>query len=160
MPADGSPNCSVPKPPEVDADRVVFTSGGTEANNLAVRGLAERRVGRVLRDPTSATAHLIISALEHPSIASLADELARRGWQIDRLSVDKNGVLRVDELQRLIRPETRAVAAMLGQNETGVLQPVAELAAICTAHNIPLHTDAAQVVGKLPVDFRGSAPRP
>jgi cysteine desulfurase len=147
----------------IDADRVVFTSGGTEANNLALRGLAESRVGTAHHDtPRSEelvggahpTGHLIISALEHPSIATLADKLARGGWRIDRLGADKNGVLRVDKLPRLLRPNTRVVAAMLGQNETGVLQPVAELAAICVAHNVPLHTDAAQVAGKLPVDFR------
>jgi cysteine desulfurase len=133
----------------IEADRIVFTSGGTEANNLAIRGLTERMV----RGAPPA-GHLIISALEHPSIAALADELAHRGWQVDRLGADSNGLLRVDDLPRLLRPDTRAVAALLGQNETGVLQPVAELSAICLAHQVPLHTDAAQVVGKLPVDFR------
>jgi cysteine desulfurase len=150
----------------MDADQVIFTSGGTEANNLAVRGLANCRVGTAhqmtARDgtlvgdapPTYPSGHIIISAIEHPSITALADEMARSGWHVDRLSVDGRGVIRVDELSDLIRPETRLVAVVLGQNETGVLQPVPELSEICARHRVPLHTDAAQVVGKMPVDFR------
>ena len=126
------------------ADRVLFTSGGTEANNLAIRGLAA----------TGNPGHIIISVVEHPSITALADEMANRGWQVDRLGVDPRGVIRTDALADLLRPETRVVAAMLGQNETGVLQPVAELASICAEHGVPLHTDAAQVAGKLPINFR------
>jgi cysteine desulfurase len=137
----------------MDADQVVFTSGGTEANNLAVRGLAFD--GGQFSDPViDSPGHLITSAVEHPSIAVLVDEMARRGWRVDRLSVDVRGVIRVDELSDQIRADTRLVAAILGQNETGVLQPVPELSVICARRNVPLHTDAAQVVGKLPVDFR------
>jgi cysteine desulfurase len=146
-----------------DIDRVIFTSGGTEANNLAVLGLlsdgnaadplAVRHgaYGRV----ASARGHFIISAVEHPSISVIAEELAQRGWDVDRLGMNENGVIRVDELAGLLRPNTRLVAVMLGQNETGVLQPVQGLAAICAKRGVPLHTDAAQVVGKLPVDFGG-----
>ena len=91
-----------------------------------------------ISDPaTHSRSHIIISAIEHPSIATLADEMSRAGWQVDRLGVDLRGVIRVDELADLIRPETRLVAAMLGQNETGVLQPVAELAAICAQRGVP-----------------------
>jgi cysteine desulfurase len=147
-----------------DADRIVFTSGGTEANNLAIRGLIEAGdIGRVgtahhnrnagLVDGAHPTG-LIISAIEHPSVTSVADHLAQQGWQVDTLGVDGRGVIRVDDLPRLLRPETRLVCAILGHNETGVLQPVAELAAICGERGVPLHTDAAQVVGKLPVAFR------
>ncbi len=127
-----------------DADTVVFTSGGTEANNLAVRGLLG----------SAASGRLVISDLEHPSIAALGDHLASTGWHVDRLGVDQSGMLRVADLARLLRPETQVVCAILGHNETGVLQPVAEIAALCAECSIPLHTDAAQVVGKLPVDFR------
>ncbi|MEX2315936.1 MAG: cysteine desulfurase family protein [Pirellulales bacterium] len=133
-----------------DADTLLFTSGGTEANNLALFGLGEGRFS----GPGSASRHIIVSSIEHPSIATSADELARGGWQVDRLGVDERGLLRGDRLSELLRPETRLVAVMLGQNETGVLQPVAELAAICAQRGVPCHTDAAQVVGKLPVDFR------
>lgn len=129
-----------------EADQVLLTSGGTEANNLAVRGLLEAADAQ--------PGHLIISAIEHPSVAVLADHLARAGWQVDRLGVDVRGVLRLDELPKLLRPDTRLVCAILGQNETGVLQPVVELAPICGKRGVPVHTDAAQVVGKLPVHFR------
>jgi cysteine desulfurase len=129
------------------ADRVVFTSGGTEANNLALRGLiGEGRFGD--------SAHIVISAIEHPSITTLADHLATRGWTIGRIPVDRRGVICAADLPALLRPETGLVTAMLGNNETGVIQPVAELATICAAHRLPLHTDAAQVAGKLPVNFR------
>ncbi len=134
-----------------DADTLLFTSGGTESNNLAIHSVTvDRPPGR-----------LVISDLEHPSITSLTDRLARTGWEIDRLSVDRRGLFRVDDLPYLLRsdtsrlrPDTAAVCAILGQNETGVLQPVAEIAAIAREHQVPLHTDATQVVGKLPVDFR------
>jgi cysteine desulfurase len=135
-------------------DRLVFTSGGTEANNLAIRSLAERgdSVGRAAS--SGSRGHIVISAVEHPSVAAPVEEMACHGWRVDRLSVDANGVICAHKLAGLIRPETRLVAAMLGQNETGVLQPVDKLSAICATHHVPLHTDAAQIVGKLPVDFR------
>lgn len=146
-----------------DADRVIFTSGGTEANNLAVRGLLEARENRSaevhpgedrFRSPGN-KGHLLISAVEHPSIYRLADELACAGWRVDRLGVDARGVVRVGRLPEMLHPDTRLVCAILGQNETGVLQPVTELAVRCSERWIPLHTDAAQAVGKLAVDFRG-----
>jgi cysteine desulfurase len=129
-----------------EADAVVFTSGGTEANNLAVRS----RAG----SSPSPKARVVISRLEHPSITALADELSRAGHHVDHLAVDPNGMLRVSDLPQVLHPETRLVTAILGHNETGVVQPVAEMAAICSERGVPLHTDAAQVVGKLPVDFR------
>lgn len=125
-----------------DADQIVFTSGGTEANNLALRGLGS----------SAGRPHLIISAIEHPSVTAVAEHLLAGGWAVDRLGVNADGVVRVDDLSRRLRPETRLVATILGHNETGVLQPVKHLAKACGG--VPFHTDAAQVVGKLPVDFR------
>ncbi len=130
-----------------DPDTLLFTSGGTESNNLAMRGLLQQ-AGAI---PPS---RLIISALEHSSVTALANHLASIGYQVDRLPVDRNGLLRITSLPSLLHSDTRLVCAILGQNETGVLQPVTDIAAICTTHGIPLHTDASQVVGKLPVDFR------
>jgi cysteine desulfurase len=135
-----------------DADTLVFTSGGTEANNLAIRGLLQS--GARSGSSSTLAARIVISRLEHPSITALADELSRTGTQVDHLPNDQNGVLRATDLPPLLHPETRLVTAILGHNETGVLQPVAQIAAVCAAQNIPLHTDASQVVGKLPVDFR------
>lgn len=130
------------------ADRLIFTSGGTESNNLAIRGLL-CSVGNAHPTP-----HLITSKIEHPSIATLADHLSRATCDVDYLEVDANGILQVDDLPRKLRAETRVVAAMLANNEIGVVQPVAELAAICNARNVPFHTDAAQAAGKLPLNFR------
>lgn len=142
-----------------DADTVIFTSGGTEANNLAVRGLFFSKARAGARAPSRSDglppcARIVSSKLEHPSITALTDELARSGTPIDHLSVDQNGRLRMEALSSALRPETRLVTAILGHNETGVLQPAAEMVEICSEQDIPVHTDATQVVGKLSVDFR------
>jgi cysteine desulfurase len=132
----------------MEADRLIFTSGGTEANNLALWGLSAERRGPV-----------VISAIEHPSITAAADELARRGVQIIKLPVSPNGIVEIAALQsQIINPKSQIalalVSVMLASNETGVIQPVQELAAICRGHNLPMHTDAVQAVGKIPVSFR------
>jgi cysteine desulfurase len=137
------------------ADRVIFTSGGTEANNLAIRSyFPNYLLAAAIRGLPVGQPHLLISAIEHPSIAALAEHLPQTGHSIDRVAVDHNGVISLIDLARLIKPETGLVAAMLANNETGVIQPVAELAALCNKHNVPLHTDASQAAGKLPINFR------
>jgi cysteine desulfurase len=144
------------------SDRVIFTSGGTEANNLGVRGL------RSHPDPSRQPAinrriQLIVSSIEHPSIAGYADELAKfaseaklRNFEVivSRVAVDTDGVVSLVDLARCIGPETRVAAIILANNETGVIQPIAEFAAICNQNEVPLHVDAAQAAGKLPLDFR------
>ncbi len=128
----------------MEADRLIFTSGGTEANQLALLGFSAERRGPV-----------VISAIEHPSIAGAADELARRGTQVTKLPVKNDGVVDLAACHSAIRnPQSAIASIMLANNETGVIQPVKELAAICQESNIPLHTDAAQAVGKIPVSFR------
>jgi cysteine desulfurase len=124
------------------ADRVIFTSGGTEANNLALLGLAGETPGQVL-----------VSAIEHPSVLGGAEHLERRGWMVERLPVTREGVVELDALRAALRPETRLVSVMLVNNETGVVQPVREIAEICAAVGVPVHTDAVQAMGKIPVDF-------
>jgi cysteine desulfurase len=134
-------------------DRVIFTSGGTESNNLAICGLLEQqRVGA--SPPPEPVPRALLSSIEHPSITALGEELSRIGYKIDRLGVDANSVLQVNDLAGLLTSDTRVVAAMLANNETGVIQPVAELAAICNERDVPLHTDASQAAGKLSVNFR------
>ena len=125
------------------ADRLIFTSGGTEANNLALLGLAGRRPGRVL-----------ISAIEHPSVVGAAQELQRRGFDVHMIPVSSEGVVATEEVHRLLTADTRLVSVMLANNETGVLQRVSEIARLCEEAGVPMHTDAVQVVGKSPVDFR------
>lgn len=128
---------------DIHADRVVFTSGGTEANNLALLGLAGHPPGRV-----------IVSAIEHPSVSGPAEQLARLGFDVRRVRVSRDGVVQIDHLRELLNQDTRLVSVMLANNETGVLQPVAEMAEICGQAGVSMHTDAVQVVGKLPVHFR------
>ncbi len=129
------------------SDRVVFTSGGTEANNLAVLGLARGR-------PDAPPGQVIISAIEHPSVVGPAERLLDQGWRLDTLGVTASGAVRIDQLSPLLTPQTRLLSVMLGNHDTGVLQPVAELAALANDAGVPLHTDAVQVVGKRPVHFR------
>lgn len=133
-------------------DRVIFTSGGTEANNLAMFGLTAS-ASHTRRATSGEPGHLIISAVEHPSVTGPAEVLAGRGWSVDQLPVAANGEVIVDDLRRLLRPETRLVAVMLANNETGVMQPVERIAAIAAEADVPVHTDAVQPVAKLPVDF-------
>ncbi|HUS38274.1 MAG TPA: cysteine desulfurase family protein [Pirellulales bacterium] len=124
-----------------NADQLIFTSGATEANNLALRGLAGQPPGRI-----------IISSIEHPSVAGTAEYLQKIGFDLVRLPVDAHGVVQPDALDDLLTPDTRLVSVMLGNNETGVLQPVQELARHCSSTGVRLHTDAVQVAAKLPVD--------
>jgi cysteine desulfurase len=132
-------------------DRLIFTSGGTEANNLAIMGMAggceqARAAGEM-------PGEIVVSAIEHASVARVVELLERRGWIIHRLCVTPAGVVDVDALDERLSPRTRLVSVMLANNETGVLQPVAELARRAATRGVAMHTDAAQVVGKLPVDF-------
>jgi len=124
-------------------DQVIFTSGGTESNNLAVLGMAGAVPGRV-----------IISAIEHPSVVGPAEELARRGHEVCRIRVSTTGVVDLDHLASLLTPETRLVSLMAANNETGVIQPIELAAELCRQANVSLHVDAVQVAGKLPIDFR------
>ena len=129
-------------------DRVLFTSGGTEANNLAILGLAWAAA------TSGEPGEVIISAIEHPSVIGPAEQLERMGWTVHRLGVSPDGVVDLAELRSLMNERTRLVSIMLGNNETGVLQPVDEAAALCARAGVALHTDAVQVLGKLPLDFR------
>ncbi|WP_338872389.1 cysteine desulfurase family protein [Myxococcus stipitatus] len=122
---------------------VLFTSGGTEANNLAIRGTAEARAER---------RHLITSVIEHPATRLPCDALEWRGWRVTWLPVDSQGRVRVEDAARALDSETALVSLMHSNNETGVLQPVAEVAALARRQGVTVHTDAAQSVGKVPVD--------
>lgn len=129
----------------LDADQLVFTSGATEANTLALQGLAGPAGGSVA-----------ITSIEHPSITESAQRMAAEGWRILPIRCTSSGVIDLDHAIGLIdnTEDLRLVSVMLGNNETGVLQPVSELAERCAARGVPMHTDAVQVVGKLPIDFR------
>ena len=124
---------------------VVFTSGGTEADNLAVKGLA-------LANPRGR--HLVISPIEHEAVLESAAYLGREhGYEIDLVAVDANGVVDPRALARVIRPDTTLVSVQLANNEIGTIQPVAELAAVAHASGAVMHTDAVQAAGWLPLSI-------
>ncbi|MBZ5535212.1 MAG: aminotransferase class V-fold PLP-dependent enzyme [Acidobacteriia bacterium] len=125
---------------------IIFTSGGTEADNLAILGMSEARkaIGR----------HLIVSSIEHPAVLSACRALESRGFDITYLGVDREGLIHPDELRAAIRPDTILISVMLANNETGVIQPVEEIVEVARALQVPVHTDAVQAVGKIPVDVK------
>lgn len=125
------------------APEVVFTASGTEANNAVLFDVA----GKAVRP-----GHLVISAVEHPSIREAAVRLAGAGWDVTRVSPGADGVVPAEAMIAALRPDTRLAALMLANNELGTLQPVAAVAAACRDRGIPVLCDAVQAVGKIPVD--------
>jgi len=123
--------------------QVIFTSGGTEANNLAITGIAS----------CYGISQIVTSAIEHPCVHRPALAMKQRGWKHALLGVDDSGMVRTDQLSTLLNTETSVVSVMLANNETGVIQPIAELAEISRRHGTTLHTDAVQALGKVRVDF-------
>ena len=138
----------------MDADRLIFTSGGTEANQLAIRGLVGSAVSNLYSGPAGVPRSIIISSIEHPSALGAAEALAAAGFEVRKLAAGQNGLVDCAPLNDLLDERTQLVSVMLANNETGVLQPVAEIAETAAVHDIPVHTDAIQAVGKIPVNFR------
>jgi cysteine desulfurase len=124
---------------------IVFTAGGTEADNLAIMGVA--------RQYTTGQ-HIIISSVEHSAIAEPAKLLEKWGWQVTRLPVNRYGRIDPLDLETAIQPNTVLVSIIYGQSEVGTLQPLEELAQITRNHNILFHTDAVQVAGRVPIDVQ------
>jgi cysteine desulfurase len=125
------------------ADSIVFTSGGTESNNLALQGIA-----RTFEAPQ----HLIISAVEHSAIAQTAAILEHQGWQVTRLPVNTYGQVKPSDLEAALRPDTALVSIIYGQSEVGTVQPIRALGQIAQKAGVLFHTDAVQAVGRLPID--------
>ncbi len=129
---------------------VTFTSGGTEADNLAVKGIA---LARQAADP--ALNRVVISAVEHPAVEESARYLERfHGFTVDVVPVDSAGRVTPEALAAALRPETAVVSVMYANNEVGTIQPIAELAAVAAERGIPFHTDAVQAAGWLPMDVK------
>lgn len=124
---------------------IVFTSGGTEADNLAIMGVAQR-----YRQPQ----HLIISSVEHSAIAEPVRLLERWGWSVTRLPVNPQGRINPLDLKAALRPDTVLVSIIYGQSEIGTLQPIEALSEIAHDHGVLFHTDAVQVAGRLPLDVQ------
>jgi len=132
------------------ANEIVFSSGGTEANNLALTGIcqAAQTHGR----------HIITSAIEHPSVRGVVDHLEKQGWSITRLPVYENGIVRLDDVRAALRDDTILVSVMMANNEIGTIQPVAEIGALVRAErargrkHLWFHTDAIQAAGRISID--------
>jgi cysteine desulfurase len=129
---------------DADPAEVIFTSGGTEANNLAIFGLARAESSR---------AHVVSSPIEHPAIAEPVAQLKAAGFSVDHAPVNDQGLVDASAVAAHFRADTRFATLMLANNETGAIQPVGELAALAALHNIPVHTDAVQAVGRISVHF-------
>jgi cysteine desulfurase len=127
----------------VQASQIVFTSGGTEANNLFIKGAA----GYIK------PAQIAVSAIEHPCVAKPAQELVRSGWKLRKLTVTRDGVVDMADVAAALTEPTGLVSVMLANNETGVLQDVAAIAERARAARAWMHTDAVQALGKIEVDF-------
>jgi cysteine desulfurase len=128
-------------------DAIVFTGSGSEANNLAIRGT-------VLAASTRRRPHVITQSTEHPAVLATCGALQRlHGVDVTILPVDRHGLIDPRDLAAAITPHTVLVSIMLANNETGTIEPIAELARIAHGHGVPIHTDAAQAVGKIPVDI-------
>ena len=123
--------------------QIVFTSGGTEANNAFIKGAAG------MLKPSQ----IAVSAIEHPCVAKPAQELARTGWQLRKLAVDRSGRIDLDDVKAALETPTGIVSTMLANNETGVIQNVAAIGELARARRAWMHTDAVQALGKIPVDF-------
>ncbi|MEH1872716.1 cysteine desulfurase family protein [Nostoc sp.] len=127
-------------------EEIVFTSGATEANNLAIKGVAEAYFKK--------GQHIITVATEHSAVIDPCNYLKSLGFEITILPVKKDGLIDLTELKKAFRPETILVSVMAANNEIGVLQPLVEIGEICHEANIIFHTDAAQAIGKIPLDVQ------
>ena len=130
-------------------NEIVFTSGGTEANNLAIRGLLQARASEKL--------HIIASTIEHPAVKNVCEDLEKQGHEITWLPVYEDGVIRLEDVRDAIRDNTVLISVMIANNEIGTLQPVSEIGKLVSelrgqGRKIWFHTDAVQAAGKIPVD--------
>jgi cysteine desulfurase len=128
------------------SSEIVFTSGATEANNMVLLGLA--------REARLARGHIVTQVTEHSSVLEPLQRLERDGWSISRVGVDNEGHVRPQEILASLRNDTKLVSVMLANNETGTLQPVEEIAVAVRDHDAFFHCDAAQGIGKVPIDLR------
>lgn len=128
----------------VDANEIIFTGSGVEADNLAIRGIAKAYKNR--------GNHIITSSIEHPGVKETFADLKREGFEVTVLPVDQNGVVSLEALREAIKEETILISVMHANNEIGTIQPVEEIGKIAKEHKIIFHVDAVQTVGKIPVN--------
>jgi len=128
-----------------DPDEILFTSGGTESNNHAIKSVV-----RLMKDKGN---HIITSEIEHPAVLEVCGFLETEGYRVTYLPVDDTGIVRLKDVESSICPETILISIMHANNETGAIQPIAEIGALARTKNIIMHTDAAQSVGKIPTNI-------
>ncbi len=133
---------------KAEPSEIVFTAGGTESDNFALRGAADAI------ETAGPRRHLVASAIEHEAILNTLKALARRGWTVTLIPVDATGVVSLDRVREAIRPDTAIVSVMLANNEIGTLQPVADIARLAHESGALMHTDAVQAAGKIAIDVR------
>ena len=127
-----------------DSREIVFTSGATESDNLALKGVAEKYAAQ--------GNHIVTCVTEHKAVLDTARHLERMGCSVTYLPVDRQGMIDLDDLRNAFTPQTVLVSVMMGNNEIGTLQPIAEIGAICRERGVLFHTDATQCIGKMPMD--------
>lgn len=127
-------------------EEIIFTSGATEANNLAIKGVAEAYLAK--------GRHLITVETEHSAVLDPCAYLAKLGFEVTKLGVGKDGLIDVNQLEAAIRPDTILVSIMVANNEIGVIQPLQEIGEVCKKYEVLLHTDAAQAIAKMPLDVQ------
>jgi cysteine desulfurase len=133
-----------------NADEIVFTSGGTESDNFAVKGIAFLNKDK----RSSAGPHIITSAIEHPAVLETCRHLETLGFKVKYLPVDKYGIIDVDELEQSISKDTFLITIMYANNEIGTIEPVEEIGKIAKEHDVVFHTDAVQAISKIPIDVK------
>ncbi len=124
-------------------NEIYFTAGGSEADNWAIKAAAEAYEGK--------GRHIVTSAIEHHAVLHTCEYLEKRGFEVSYIGVDENGILRLDELEAAIRPDTILISVMFANNEIGTIQPIKEIGEIAKKHGILFHTDAVQAYGQLPI---------
>ena len=141
------------------ANEIVFVSGGTEANNLALRGITDASQTR--KNPSNGSStkkgHVITTSIEHSSVRGISDELEKRGWDITRLPAYEEGIVRIEDVRAALRSDTVLISVMLANNEIGTLQPISEIGALVReersqGRQLWFHCDAVQAAGRIPLD--------
>ena len=126
-----------------DPSEILITSGGTESNNTAIKGIISQNPGQI-----------VTSVIEHDAVLEPCKELAKHGFDVDYLPVDQYGMVNPSDLKDFISEKTSLVSIMFGNNEVGTIQPISEISKICHEHEVPFHTDAVQAIGKIPIDVK------
>lgn len=128
-------------------EEIVFTSGGTESDNMAIRQAA-------LLGMSSGKRRIVASAIEHPAVLNTCKSLEKQGFEVRNIGVDSNGYINMEQARELITPETAVVSVMTANNEVGTIQPIRELSGLCRERGVLFHTDAVQAAGHIPIDVK------